>query len=93
MSLTLKNCNVLESIISYGFLIGSVVRGFDHLLVDCYWCNLEARPKKNANGNMCLTWVLLVSKKVQFSSLDLAERSQANSSYEDFLLELQFQEP
>ena len=26
MSLTLKNCNVLESIISYSFLIGSVVR-------------------------------------------------------------------
>ena len=92
MSLTLKNCNVLESIISYSFLIGSVVRGFDHLLVDCY-SSIWKPIKKNANGNMCLTWVLLVSKKVQFSSLDLAERSQANSSYEDFLLELQFQEP
>ena len=44
---------------------------------------------------MCLTWVLLVSKKVQFSSLDLAEHqaSQANCSYADFLLELQFQAP
>lgn len=46
MSLTLKNCNVLGSRISYSFLIGSVVRGFDHLLVDCYWCNLKAHQKK-----------------------------------------------
>lgn len=55
MSLTLKNCNVLESIIYiyiYSFLIGSVVRGFDHLLVDCYWCNLEAH-QKNTRTETC----------------------------------------